>query len=144
MLAVVKAVFDDDGQIYNQTMAAMDPMDWLLELPETMWSVMSRPSGIAVMEIMLASRSDPELAEKLRELQSQIDVQAHKWSEERIRATGIEPHPEAEAIHELYVAAVRGLALQATFMDNADGVHRSLRVLSLLMRQLYPALDAKA
>lgn len=142
MLAVVEAVFEDDGDVYNRTILTMDPAEWLVALPETMWAVMSRPSGIAVMEIMLASRSDPELAEQLRELQTQIDAQAHKWSEERIRAAGIEPHPEAEAIHELYVAAVRGLALQATFMNNADGVHRSLRVLSVLMRQLYPTLDS--
>lgn len=143
MLAVVEAVFEDDGNVYNRSILTMDPAEWLITLPETMWTVISRPSGIAVMEIMLASRSDPELAQKLRELQAQIDTQAHKWSEERIRAAGIEPHPEAEAIHELYVAAVRGLALQATFMDNTDGVHRSLRALSMLMRQLYPALDPK-
>lgn len=142
MLAVVEAVFADDAGVYNQTISMMDPAAWLIALPETMWNVMSRPSGIAVMEIMLASRSDPELAGKLRDIQSKIDVQAHEWSAERIRAAGVEPHPEAEAIHELYVAAVRGLALHATFMNNADGVQRSLRALSTLMRQLYPTLDA--
>lgn len=142
MLAVVEAVFADDADLYNKTISTMDPAAWLIALPETMWSVMSKPSGIAVMEIMLASRSDPELAEKLREIQTQIDGQAHKWSADRIRAAGVEPHPEAEAIHELYVAAVRGLALYATFMNNADGVHRSLHALSTLMRQLYPTLDA--
>jgi AcrR family transcriptional regulator len=141
MLAVVEAVFEDDSHLYNETIAAMDPADWLVALPETMWSVMSRPSGIAVMEIMLASRSEPELAEQLRGLQTTIDARAHQWSNERIRAAGFEPHPEAEAIHELYVAAVRGLALEATFMNNAEGVHRSLRVLSEIMQRIYPALD---
>ena len=140
MLAVVEAVFSADAQVYNDTIAKMSAGDWLVALPETMWSVMSAPSGIAVMEIMLASRSDPDLGDQLRRLQGRIDARAHVWSEERIRAAGLEPHPEAVAIHELYVAAVRGLALESTFMKNSEGVHRSLAVLSEMMRRFYPEL----
>jgi AcrR family transcriptional regulator len=143
MLAVVQSVFEEDSEVYNQSIRDMEPARWLLALPQTMWSVMSRPSGIAVMEIMLASRSDPDLAEKLRTLQKRIDKRAHEWSAERVRATGREPVPEAEAIHELYVAAVRGLALEAVFMNNADGVQRSLSVLTDMMRRFYPDIDDK-
>uniref|UniRef100_B0T912 Transcriptional regulator, TetR family n=1 Tax=Caulobacter sp. (strain K31) TaxID=366602 RepID=B0T912_CAUSK len=143
MLAVVQAVFESDSAAYNQTIEAMAPAQWLMALPQTMWGVMSRPSGIAVMEIMLASRSDPELAEKLRAQQKLIDERAHQWSAERIRAAGLDPIPEAEAVHELYVAAVRGLALEAVFMNNADGVQRSLQVLTDMMRRFYPAIEDK-
>lgn len=141
MLHVVKSVFEEDGRLYNATVRQMDPAQWLIRLPETMWEVMSRPSGIAVMEIMLASRADPELAGKLRALQGRIDEVAHEWSNERIRAAGFEPHPEAEAIHDLYIAAVRGLALQATFLADTQGVRRSLRMLSKVMQRLYAAPD---
>ncbi|WP_156363687.1 TetR/AcrR family transcriptional regulator [Sphingomonas sp. Leaf357] len=140
MIAVVEHVFEQDSTFYARTIEAMDPGAFLLGLPEMMWGVISRPAGIAVIEIMLASRSDPGLAERLRELQSAIDVRAHKWSGERVRAAGIKPHPDGEAIHELYVAAVRGLAIEATFMNNSDGVHRALRVLSDMMRRFYPDL----
>ena len=143
MLAVVEAVFEEDGALYGRTIAEMDPAAWLVALPQTMWGVMSRPAGIAVMEIMLASRSDRDLGEPLRALQDSIDQQAHRWSQERIRAAGLEPHPDADAIHELFVAAVRGLALEATFMNNTDGVRRSLQVLSDTMRRLYPPLDTQ-
>ena len=143
MLAVVQHVFEQDSSFYNRAIAELDPARFLIDLPEMMWGVISRPAGIAVIEIMLASRSEPGLAEPLRQLQSGIDVNAHNWSADRIRAAGVEPHPEAEAIHELYVAAVRGLAIEATFMNNADGVHRALRVLSEMMRRFYPELDRK-
>ncbi len=143
MLAVVEAVFEEDGELYGRSIARMEPAAWLLALPETMWEVMSRPAGIAVLEIMLASRSDPELGAPLRALQGRIDEQAHRWSEERVRAAGLEPHPEMAAMHEMYVAAVRGLALETTFMNNTDGVHRSLAVLSETMRRMYPPLDIK-
>jgi AcrR family transcriptional regulator len=143
MIAVVEAVFLDDSDMYNRSVVEMDPVDWLLALPETMWQVMSRPSGIAVMEVLLASRSDAELAEKLTRAQTQIDTRAHKWSGDRVRAAGIKPHPEGEAIHELYVAAVRGLALEAVVSRNTLNVQRSLAVLTEMMRQLYPELDRK-
>ena len=141
MLAVVQSVFEQDSAFYNHTIAVMDPKQFLLGLPDMMWGVISRPAGIAVMEIMLASRSEPGLAEQLRDLQNDIDKRAHGWSGERIRAAGLVPHPDGAAIHELYVAAVRGLALEATFMNNADGVQRALRVLSEMMRRFYPDLE---
>lgn len=139
MLAVVRSVFEDDGVLYNESIATMSPDQWLVALPETMWRVISRPSGIAVMEIMLASRSDPELAEKLRLLQSQIDKQAHSWSAQRVRDAGRTPHPDSEAIHELFVAAVRGMALNALVMDNTESVQRQLEILSGIMRRIYLA-----
>jgi AcrR family transcriptional regulator len=144
MLAAVEHVFDQDSSFYAATIAAMDPKQFLIGLPEMMWGVISRPAGIAVIEIMLASRADPGLAERLRELQSDIDVRSHKWSGERVHAAGIEMHPDGEAIHELFVAAVRGLAIEATFMDNNDGVHRALRLLSEMMQRFYPGLGDPA
>lgn len=144
MLAVVQRVFEQDTEFYAHTVAIMDPALFLVELPEMMWRVISRPAGIAVIEIMMASRSEPELGQRLRDLQNDIDERSHRWSAERIRAAGITPHPDAGAIHELFVAAVRGLAIEATFMNNADGVHRALRVLSEMMRKFYPALDRPA
>lgn len=140
MLAVVEKVFEQDSAFYAATIIAMDPTQFLLGLPDMMWGVISRPAGIAVIEIMLASRADPGLAERLRDLQNAIDERSHKWSDERVRAAGIKPHPDGAAIHELYVAAVRGLAIEATFMNNQDGVQRALRLLTEMMRRFYPAL----
>ncbi len=143
MLAVVQSVFESDSDAYNRSIREMEPARWLERLPQTMWGVMSQPSGVAVMEIMLASRSDPDLGDQLRTLQKSIDERAHQWSAERVRAAGLVPVPQAEAIHELYVAAVRGLSLEAVFMNNADGVQQSLQVLSDLMRRIYPDIEDK-
>ena len=142
MLAVVEHVFEEDSRLYAEHIANSDPKQFLLDLPETMWGVISRPAGIAVIEIMMASRSDVGLATRLRDLQSRIDIRAHKWSGDRMRAAGFEPHPDGEAIHEVFVAAVRGLAIEATFMDNRESVRRSIAVLSAVLRQLHPALQS--
>jgi hypothetical protein len=108
-----------------------------------MWEVISRPSAIAVMEIMLAARSDLDLAAKLREAQQKIDVEAHAWVLERLRAAGIDDRPDGEAVHRLFVAAVRGLALEAVFMQNRAEVEKSIAVLAETLRHLYPGLALK-
>lgn len=142
MLAVVKAVYRQDSRHYVSASAAMSPQAWMRETPAQMWSVISQPSGIAVMEIMLASRSDPDLAHQLRDMQGRIDVEAHDWVLERHTAAGVAPRPDSEAIHRVMVAAVRGLALEAVFMDNRAEVEKSIAVLSETLSLLYPTVQS--
>ena len=141
MLAVVRAVFHEDGELYERSLKATSPRQWLREFPSTMWEVISRPAGIAVIEIMLASRSDPEFAKRLRAEQQQIDREAHVWVLEHMAIADIDERPDGEAIHRLFVAAVRGLALEQLFMRNKSEVMRSIAVLRDVLRQLYPALE---
>ncbi len=141
MLAVVRAVFHEDGELYEKSLKAISPRQWLREFPSTMWDVISRPAGIAVIEIMLGARSDPDFAKRLRAEQQQIDREAHVWVVEHMAIAGIDDRPDGEAIHRLFVAAVRGLALEQLFMRNKAEVMRSIEVLCLVLRQLYPDLE---
>jgi AcrR family transcriptional regulator len=143
MIAVVRAVFAQDSEHYERSVAALQPLEWLRSLPATMWEVISRPSAIAVMEIMLASRSDADLAEKLRVIQQQIDIQAHEWVLERLQSAGIDERPDGAAVHRVFVAAVRGLALEAVFTQNRAEVEKSIAVLAETLRHLYPGLALK-
>jgi AcrR family transcriptional regulator len=143
MIAVLRAVYEQDSDHYQRSVAAMSPLEWLRSLPATMWEVISRPSAIAVMEIMLAARSEPDLAARLREAQQKIDVEAHAWVLERLRAAGIQDRPDGEAVHRLFVAAVRGLALEAVFTQNRAEVEKSIAVLAETLRHLYPGLAVK-
>jgi AcrR family transcriptional regulator len=139
MLAVVAAVFESDAEHHARTVAAMTPQQWISKLPATMWDLLSRPSAIAVMEIMLASRSDRELADKLRAMQAAIDVRSHQWIVDRLTSAGIKDRPDGEAIHRLFVAAVRGLAMEALFRRDSADVEKSVAVLGEILRLLYPA-----
>lgn len=138
MLAVVRTVFERDGEFYREVAATLSPREWMRTLAATVWEAVSRPSGVAVMEIMLASRSDLELADKLRALQQQIDHEAHTWVLGRHQAVGVQPRPENEAIHRLFVAAARGLAMEELVMKNGPDIAKSLNVLSELLQHFYP------
>ncbi len=144
MVAVVRSVFRMDSDHYQRSVAELSPVEWMRSLPWIVWDAVSQPSGAAVMEIMLATRSDPELAERLREMQTRIDATAHAWIVERHRAAGLAERPDGEAVHRVFVAAVRGLALESLFMRDREEVEKSIAVLAELLRHLYPALNAPA
>jgi AcrR family transcriptional regulator len=138
MLAVVEAVFEDDSLRYARAVEQKSPAQMIRELPATMWEIISRPSGTAVIEIMLASRSDQELADKLRVMQSSIDVRAHEWVIGRLEAAGLRDHPNGESIHRVFVAAIRGLLLETLFKRDRADVEKSVAVLGELLTLLYP------
>lgn len=143
MLAVVEAVYEQDVAAYNQSMAAAPPAQWLATLPSTMWKVISRPSGTAVMEIMLGSRSEPELADKLRAIQNAIDVRAHQWIVDRMTEAGLTDRPDGKAVHRVFVSAIRGLSMEALFRRSPADVKASVKVLEELIGLLYPAVKKK-
>ena len=143
MLAVVEAVFEADAEYYRQTVDARTPKQWVIDLPEMVWEAISRPSGTAVMEIMLASRSDNELADKLSVMQQNIDARSHEWIVERLVAAGLNDRPNGEAVHRLFVAAIRGLSMEALFRRDRADSKKSLAVLGELIGLLYPIAEAK-
>ncbi len=140
MLAVVRAVFERDAEHYKQSILTVTPKEWMRSLADTVCEVVGRPSGIAVMEIMLASRSDPDLAGQLREIQLQIDSEAHAWVLERHAAAGLQARPDSEALHRLFVAAARGLAMEELFMRNRGEIKKSIDALSEVLRYFYPEI----
>ncbi len=144
MLAVVQAVYEKDGEHYRRTVVEKSPMRWRQDLPATMWDVISQPSGIAVIEIMLASRSDRDLADMLRAVQRDIDMTAHQWIVERLENAGLRDRPDGEAVHRLFVAAIRGLSLEGLFRRDRAGVEKSVAVLSEILGHLYPATAARS
>ncbi len=80
MVAVLEAASLSDKLQYEDQIARSSPSEWLNNLPAMMWKVIHQPSGIALMEIMLASRADPELTARLQEMQTSIYDRARSLS----------------------------------------------------------------
>lgn len=138
MLAVVRHVFEQEAASYAKALDSKPPAEALLYLPEIMWEVLSQPSAIAVTEIMLATRSDPALSDKLRLMQTEIDIVARDRITRRIAAAGLTDRPDGAAIHRLFVAAVRGLAIEAVSTGDRGRAGESVKVLTEVLGLLYP------
>lgn len=144
MLAVVRAVFDEDVVHYEEARKALSPLEYMRRSPAITWEAVNRPAAIAVTEIMLASRSDPELAERLRTMQAEIDEVAFAWTARRRRAAGLsDERTDNAAIHRLFVAAARGLALEAMVMRNDAEVEKAIEMLGHITKLLYPAKNGE-
>jgi AcrR family transcriptional regulator len=137
MEAIVTDVYARDIDRYLDLFAQAGS-EGFFNLPEMGWKVVGTPSGIAVTEILLATRSDPELAIHLRDLQLEIEKNARARLADWLRRAGYEPGPKFNALHRLLVAAVRGLAIDSLFTEADEEIAGSIELLKDLVRQMYP------
>lgn len=130
MTYVVEAVFEEELARYEDRLSETgDPQRKLLAYPEIVWEVLSRPSGVAVLEILQGSRSDAELAEKLGPVQDRIERDA------LVRA-GVAFSGDvrgAVAMMRLIVWAVRGLSIAQVLAPEPEGVVDSVKLLRRLI-----------
>ena len=133
MTEVVKATYAEEQPLYADLIPQSPnrghrASDWA----SIIWKVLSRPSEIAVLEILQGSRSDPELADQLRPAQMEIErsgmavlTDLHALDQDK---------PEDRALFRLLVAAVRGLSMQALTADSKD-LDDAIEMLATLMRR---------
>ena len=110
-------------------MARTSVSDW----PRISWEVLSRPSGIAVLEIFVASRSDPDLAALIKPVQTAIEELAARAFRERL-GTSV---ADNSAIR-LVVWAMRGMSLGREFIDDPEAMLESVDLLASLLDRAAP------
>jgi AcrR family transcriptional regulator len=107
-----------------------DPVEKLRRLVDITWSELSKPSGVARIEIMLASRSDKAFGARFAALNADLDERHKAWMWGLAQAAGIKDKASIEAMATLYTAALRGLAidlLQPGFRAKVDAAVALLR-----------------
>ena len=102
-----------------------------------MWDAFTRPSAMAVLEIMMGSRSDPELAARLAPLQRQIEAVSKGTVEAILREAQLPDIPEFNAMRRLFVAAVRGLSIDLMLVKDRAELEQSIVLLQRFLRVLY-------
>ena len=130
MAAVMETVAEEEMAIYDERYAAIsDPMERVYAAPEIVWEVLSRPAGVAVLEILQGSRSDPAMAARLAPVLERVSKQASR------RLARWFPPEYAEM--RLIVWAVRGLSISTVLEPNVGDVRESVRLLRRLMEVLH-------
>ena len=130
MTFVVEAVFEAELQHYSEYLRDVtDPRERFLAYPEMAWEVLSRPSGVAVLEIMQGSRSDPQLCEMLAPVQARIEKEALEFT----HLAAAQDARGAMAVMRLVVWAIRGLSIAQVLAPAPGSVRDSVKVLKRLM-----------
>jgi len=131
MLFVVQAVYEEDIRLYHEALDPIaDPKERLRAFPRAVWQVLCRPAGVAVLEIMQGSRSDPVLSERLKPLQKQIEEDSYKQAGALLSWGERAASPEKS---RLLVWAFRGLSIARLLADDPAEIEKSVNLLSELL-----------
>jgi AcrR family transcriptional regulator len=138
MLAVIQAAAEADVASWGELLDARPASEVVGAIPQAMWQALNQPAMIAVIEIMMATRSDPVLMERLRAIQVDNDAVAKRLLLDRLRAAGVEPVADSEAIYRLFVAVLRGVAIERMSLGERARAEDVIALLGTILAQLLP------
>lgn len=130
MAEVIRTVYEREQYAYQEIAADTGRGSRLSDWPDMLWEVLSKPSGLAVLEILQASRSDPDLAALVAPMQTAV---------ERMSLAAIDAQfggaDAAEMLPgiRLLVWAVRGLSIAQILAPDPAELKRSIDYLRLLI-----------
>ncbi|WP_375248967.1 TetR/AcrR family transcriptional regulator [Sphingomonas sp.] len=134
MAEVVHWVFDQETRLFRDLMKQRHVGARVSDWPALLWDVFSRPSGVAVFEILVASRSDPELAALVLPMQEKIE----KTGASNFMHMVGEGDSNMAAIR-LVVWAIRGMTVGRSFINDPEGMDQAVGVLSRLLERAVPS-----
>lgn len=130
MSEVISFVYQKEQGHYLDLAAQGVDLARLEEWPGMLWEVFSQPSGLAVIEILQASRSDQELAALVIPTQKRIEEDSvnamMRWFPGDVETT--------RAMVRLFVWAVRGLAMSTVLTPNAPETERAVQLFRDIVR----------
>lgn len=128
MTFVVASAFEEELELYAELLkGTRDPRERLLAYPMAVWTVLSRPAGVAVLEILQGSRSDPDLAARLGPVQANINDFVEKELERQF------PRGPNLPLVRLIVGAARGLSVTQVISPGEEDAMASVRLLERLL-----------
>jgi AcrR family transcriptional regulator len=137
MVNVRDAVQQDEHDAlvaFEQRTSAKDLVD---QLERLVLMGMRKEPAMAVNEILLASRGDPELRAKLRAKEKEIDVRSSAYYLELLGRGGFAPPQDHFALEHLTVATIRGLAITELVQGDDADVEASIELYQSLIRPLF-------
>jgi AcrR family transcriptional regulator len=147
MLAVIEHAWLVQRDFIRAQVAANPPgRDQFIGGVQAVWKGLQLPEAIAVMEVMIAARTDPELAERYADFASGVEAGMHRTR--RRMAEGLLGAPEhvaeVDAIAHLTLAALRGLALETVFIGRStEEAEKVLALLENMRRRMVDDISAE-
>lgn len=132
MLAAATYAAQHQDRVVRRTLSQISAdIPRFLAITRATWSAMQEEPAIALVELMVGARSDPELGATIQETLTELERTqiADVWRE--AEALGITDRAGVETMVRLHAAALRGLLIDR--LRNADDGGEADRAVSLLM-----------
>ena len=149
MLAVARHVVDKQNAFFRQALRAYPRgRERFVGLTEVTWEALRQPDAIALLEIMMASRSDSELADRFPALAEEMARSQREGTWQAAQQAGITDRAAVEAMSQLNRAAMQGLSILLMFSPDPKAIQPSLDLLlwykEMLTDRLFAEIDGKA
>jgi AcrR family transcriptional regulator len=145
MIAVAEYAAGKQNRQVARLLADTDPgMDRYAAITLATWDAMVRPPSIALIEIMMGSRSDPELAVRFPAVNEALEKYQREGVWEQAQSVGIKDKAAIEAMVHLHNAAMRGLVLDLMFSKDRKRADAAMKMLVRYKKQLTADLIKKA
>ena len=131
MSEVITFVYEQEQRQYAAFASEGLKMARVEDWPDMLWRVLSQPSGMAVIEILQASRSDPELAALVMPTQDRVE----QMSVEAIMQRFPGDEKLTRATIRLFVWAIRGLTLSRVLSRDPAETEQAFRLFRHMVLQ---------
>lgn len=130
MIAVAEYAAGKQNRLVRRLLANTEPgMDRYLAITMATWEAMIRPPAIALLEIMMGSRSDKELGARFPAVNDALETYQREEVWEQAQSVGIKDKATVDAMTHLHVAAMRGLALDLMYSKDGKRAANSMKLL---------------
>lgn len=130
MAEVIRDVFEREREEYARLANEAHLGDKAADWPKMLWQVFSQPSGLAVLEILQAARSDPDLAARVTVTQQAVEELAREGMSAKYKTP-------LDAVFvdrmRLIVWAIRGLSIAKVLVQDPDEIGRSVELFSRIL-----------
>lgn len=145
MIAVAEYAAEKQNRHVSRMLANTQPgMERFLAVTMATWDAMQRPPAIALLEIMMGSRSDPELGARFPAVIEALEKYQREGVWEQAESVGITDKAQVEAMTWLHTAAMRGLALELMFSKDVRRANAAMKLLKRYKGWLTGELVVKA
>ncbi len=145
MMATSEHIVDLRSRLHQEHLDQLSTeREKFLHLIDALWNAFQTPSGIARIEIMLGSRSDPELGPRFRVLHEALEDRHKEKIRERAKKLGIRDTRRINAFVQLYAAALRGLAIDTLWPRSMADIRGAVALLKEFQEHMLDRMLAEA
>lgn len=145
MLAVARHVVQRQNQFYEQALRRYPKgVERFNALTEVTWEALSKPPAMALLEIMMASRSDRFLAKRFPEVADEIKRAQSEGIWTAAQQVGITDRRALDALSLLGNAGMQGLSIHLMFTKDRREIDDAMRLMYWNKRNFTEAAIAEA
>jgi AcrR family transcriptional regulator len=131
IIAVAEHVLKEQARERRERLDALGPgPQRFFGAADISWEIQKQPATIALLEIMLASRSDRALKKRLAPLIQQMGMLRTEAALRMMSSLGIDDMDVMIDLLRIHLAALRGLAIDLLFTEKPEEVERSRNLLT--------------